>query len=387
LKYLGKGVVVKRFMGTFRILTMCALVGGAVGILPFEAGASTPTNGKIAFNRYDVTADVGTAFTIDPDGSQEAMVGSNGDVRCGTWSPDSSKLLCSIFLPTGWPRPATANPDGTGFTVLDAYPGRALFLNPQAWSRDGSRILLSVSNNPDPANDGLYTVRASDGGDLTLVTPTPVTDPPTTDFAMGYSFDGSRILFNRVSDTDQNALYSVGANGTGLVRLSPPRLSVFDPEFFDSVSADWAPDDAKVTFAATWKGAPGRQSSLFVVDADGSGLRQLIPSGLGATSAQWSPDGRLIAFSTKRVRGTPPPQVWVVHPDGSGLTELTYSTNGSISLAPVWSPNGTKLVIVRELKAGHSVWTVSVDGTGLAKLADIPPDALSSYDWGTAPPS
>jgi len=260
-------------------------------------------------------------------------------------------------------------------------------LNPQAWSRDGSQILLSVSDNPDPATDGLYTVRASDGGDLTLVTPTPVTDPPTTDFAMGYSFDGSRILFNRVSDTDQNALYSVRTDGTGLVRLSPPRLSVFDPEFFDSVAADWSPDDSKVTFAATWKAPPGRQSSLFVVNADGSGLSQLIPSGLGASSAQWSPDGRLIAFSTKRVKGTPPPQVWVVHPDGSGLTEITYSNNGSISLAPVWSPDGTKLVTVRELKTGHSVWTVGVDGTGLTKLAGIPADALSTYGWGTAPPS
>jgi Tol biopolymer transport system component len=64
-----------------------------------------------------------------------------------------------------------------------------------------------------------------------------------------------------------------------------------------------------------------------------------------------------------------------------------YSNNGSISLAPVWSPDGTELVMVRELKTGHSVWTVGLDGTKLAKLADIPADAFTGYGWGTAPPS
>ena len=89
------------------------------------AGATTTVaNGKISFNRIDLSLDTSSAFTINPDGSQEAKVQSEGDVGCREWSPDSSKLLCGIFLPTGWPRPATANPDGSGFTVLDGYPNQ-----------------------------------------------------------------------------------------------------------------------------------------------------------------------------------------------------------------------------------------------------------------------
>jgi hypothetical protein len=39
-------------------------------------------------------------------------------------------------------------------------------------------------------------------------------------------------------------------------------------------------------------------TALFVVNADGTGLRQITPTALGAYSAQWSPDGHLIAFSS-----------------------------------------------------------------------------------------
>jgi hypothetical protein len=84
----------------------------------------------------------------------------------------------------------------------------------------------------------------------------------------------------------------------------------------------------------------------FVVNADGTDLRQITPSGLGAISAQWSPNGDLIAFTS--CASSPrtcfrtqaeqfdlggSPHAWVVRPDGTGLREVT-----PLSLTPVWSP-------------------------------------------------
>ncbi len=365
----------------FSILAMSALIVGTVTALTPGAGATAITNGKISFNRIDVSLDSSSAFTINPDGSQESQVQSEGDVGCREWSPDSSKLLCGIFLPTGWPRPATADPDGSDFTVLDGYPNQPLFLAAQYWSPDAARILLSVSNSSDPTANGLYTVRSSDGGNLKRVTTTPDT---YTDFPFGYSPDGSRILFNRVSDFFPHALYSVNPDGTGLLRLSPPELSVVDNESYDVISADWSPDGSQVTFAAKWRSGHGRGTALYIVNADGTGLRQITPSGLGAESAQWSPDGRQIAFSSNRRAN---PQVWVVHPDGSGLKGVTSGADGSTSTFPVWSPDSAKLLFERVNRSANALWTVNTDGTELSKLADIPLGTTTNYGWGTAPPS
>jgi Tol biopolymer transport system component len=362
------------------------LVLGVVGLLGFggPAGASSaPTNGKIAFSRGDVVTDTSRGFTINPDGTGENQVGVGvHDVNCGDWSPDSSKLLCQDFVDVEGARPAIANPDGSGFTVLDAYPGVQQNLNCSAWSPNGARLLCGSGEDDNPADDGLRTVRASDGGGQVQITSTPI---GSEDFPFGYTPDGSRILFNRVSDTTNHILYAVNPDGSGLVRLSPPTLSVVDLDNFDSVSADWSPTATQVTFAARWKLSTGngRQWALFVVNADGSALRQITPSGLGAISAQWSPDGQLIAFTSKARADQ---QVWVVHPNGTGLSQLTYPTNGSRALAPIWSPDGTKLLFQQATLLGdQALWTINIDGTGLSKVAAIPgPDG---YSWGSAPTS
>jgi Tol biopolymer transport system component len=56
---------------------------------------------------------------------------------------------------------------------------------------------------------------------------------------------------------------------------------VIDLGFFDRVGADWSPDGSQVAFAAF----SHRHLGLFVVNADGTRLRQITPPGLGAVSA------------------------------------------------------------------------------------------------------
>jgi len=134
-----------------------------------------------------------------------------------------------------------------------------------------------------------------------------------------------------------------------------------------------------VTFAARDLSRRGSPRALYVVGADATDLRQITPPGVGARSAQWSPNGRLIAFTN--CCGAP--QVWLVHPDGSGLREVTVPTSGSSSLTPVWSPDGTKLLFQRIDRAGSvDLLTMNADGTGVLKVIDLP--GLASYAWGTA---
>jgi Tol biopolymer transport system component len=362
------------------VLAFFVLVGAAAG------ATGSATNGKIAYG-------FGDAFTINPDGTQMDQIGVPGSTACTTWSPDSSKLLCNVFGNSG-PQPATANPDGSEFTYLNQHLPLDLFC--LYWSPpDGSRVLCHSEGIANPSDAGLYTIRSSDGGGLVRVT---TSLPGGFDDAYGYSPNGLRILYAQFDANGHGTLFSVKPDGSDPIQLSPSALSVIDLSFFDQVGADWSPDGSQVAFAAF--SPRGRFSSgLFVVNADGTGLRQVTPKGIGALSAQWSPNGAMIAFtSCSSLPGNCGiPQAWVVRPDGKGLRQVTPSTN-SMFLAPVWSPDSTKLLLnqltgqtprdfLQVLFQGNnppaSLWTIGADGSALSKLADTV--GLSSYEWGSAP--
>src|SRR6266508_3807609 len=364
-----KGAPMRKLIALGLVASLAALA--ALATLPAGATVSG-TNGKIVFGQIDPNYGV----TIDPDGSDPHQIGPVGSTTCTIWSPDSSKVLCNLLSAEGSPQPATANPDGSGFTLLN--PNLPLFcLN---WSPDGTRLLCTTVEEANPAEKGLYTVRSSDAGDLVRVTATP---PGGFDDGYGYSPDGSRILFARFDSNDHGTLFSVRPDGSDPVQLSPPALSVIDLGFFDRVGADWAPDSSRVAFAAFDQSS--RRTGLFVVNADGSGLRLVTPSGVGALSAQWSPNGALIAFtSCISARNCRIPQAWVVHPDGTGLRQVTPPVSGAIFWTPVWSPESTKLLLNSlDRNDQTSLWTVNTDGSELSKLTDTV--SLAQLAWGSAP--
>jgi Tol biopolymer transport system component len=246
----------------------------------------------------------------------------------------------------------------------------------------------------NPADAGLYTARSSNAGDLVRVSTTP---PGGFDIGYGYSPNGSRILYARFDSHGQHGtLLSVKTDGSHPIRLSPRRLWVIDLGFFDRVGADWSPNGSRVTFAAFSPTAPqSLAAGLFVVRADGTGLRRITPKGLGALSAQWSPNGALIAFTGCKLMKTScgNPQAWTVHPNGSGLRRVTTRADGGEFWTPTWSPNSRKLLVNNSNQGGQcgsrphargcSLWTVNTNGSGLFKLETTP--HFSLYEWGTAP--
>jgi hypothetical protein len=99
------------FRGRVSLVALLAIVLVALAALP--AGATVPgTNGKIVFGQVFPNYGV----TIDPDGSDPHQIGPVDSTTRNTWSPDSSKVLCNLWSEEGG-QPATANPDGSGFTL------------------------------------------------------------------------------------------------------------------------------------------------------------------------------------------------------------------------------------------------------------------------------
>jgi Tol biopolymer transport system component len=136
---------------------------------------------------------------------------------------------------------------------------------------------------------------------------------------------------------------------------------------------------------------------MFVVNVNGTGLKQITPAGLDfSSSGDWSPQGNEIVFSqhlTPDVHSS----IWVVHSDGSGLHEINVqpaSACGGANADPaaqgcnhtMWSPDGTKIAFVRSHLniVDGEVYTVNLDGTGLTQITHT--TMVDSVDWGTGLP-
>jgi TolB protein len=157
-----------------------------------------------------------------------------------------------------------------------------------------------------------------------------------------WSPDGRRLAF--VRGGAQPAVYLVQADGSGLRRLTT------------GASPAWSPDGTRLVFSRR----VGRGVDLYVIRADGRGLRRLTRTTATESEPEWSPDGRLIACV--RTAGAGSAHLYVLRPGGGGVRRV--STGSVEDSSPTWSPDSRQLAFVRDEESlGVSrVFLTTVDG-------------------------
>jgi Tol biopolymer transport system component len=150
----------------------------AIAALPASAKVCC-SKGRIVVGRFDPAVNDFHIFSVNADGTNDVQL-LPGIAECPRWSPDGEKIQICVFDPKGLLRPATLNPDGSDFRLLD-NPDPSLNLWCWAWSSrgrlawdswdDGKRLVFSLHLSSTNRQD-IYTARA-DGTDLRRVTNTP----------------------------------------------------------------------------------------------------------------------------------------------------------------------------------------------------------------------
>jgi Tol biopolymer transport system component len=139
-----------------------------------------------------------------------------------------------------------------------------------------------------------------------------------------------------------------------------------------------------VSFTVTCSGpAPSRIAfnsnarslqAIFIVNPDGTGLTNLTPSGAFDINPVWSPDGSKILFGTDQ-------DLYIMNGDGSARTKLV---DGEGIFTFRWSRDGTRIAFVRERPEGEDIfvdlWVMNSDGTGQLQVAQNATDPTWSPD-------
>jgi TolB protein len=203
--------------------------------------------------------------------------------------------------------------------------------------------------------------------------PTANSSPSSLSGQIAFAHDGT-------FDQKHEQIYLERADGSNVRRLVHSDASDIDPAL--------SPDSSRLVFTRHVDATPDR---IFMVDVDGSGLTQLVPSncpdvcGDAVEGSGWSPDGRTLAFTRAIFHGrsTDPTNIelWLMNTHGSAARRLTHESVKSVGGQPgaqdgfaSWSPDGKRIVFTHweHARPGSldqfAVDTIKPDGTDVRQV-------------------
>lgn len=189
-------------------------------------------------------------------------------------------------------------------------------------------------------------------------------------FAM-WSPDRSRIAFGSQvpAGFDPWHLWVMNADGSGMRQVASNIVA--------KSNRTWTRDGRHIVYTGRIDG----DMEIFRVEVDTRRVTRLTTSPGDDRDPSLSPDGREIAFSSKRDGNE---EIYVMRADGSGVRRLT--TSAGPDLSPAWSGDGRAIAFTSRRDTLQSVYVMSPDGSNVRRLttgSHVTRDALLWSPDGT----
>ena len=355
--------------------------------IAFSSDRNTPY--RTARNRWEQQHLI-DIYVIRPDGSGLRRI-TNSDGACGSpkWSRDGKQLVAYCMTgqdsfdnrpsnPTGKSHLVTIDmangkmtdlPETPGVKMAPAFVGndvgyvRKDAASPGIFYASGKAGPSGIVRSPSWSADGSRVVYHKILGNLRLNGKKIWSRDPDFEFRLASEVP----TFNRTGDqylASQNVkgfwvLNAVDAK-TGQERL------IYRKERASAMGGDWSPNGDSVVFGlGIFLTSRDMGAQVAMVNADGTGFRQLTSGANNNAFPSFSPDGKQIVYRTHG-------------PEGMGLRVMNLADNSIRNLTSAydnfaqWSPRGDLILFSRQVDLAFQLFTIHPDGTGLRQITNAP---------------
>jgi Tol biopolymer transport system component len=277
-----------------------------------------------------VCSAVAVAVVLPAGIAHASFPGSNGRLALGVNLSDDARSIVSI------------NPDGTGKRCLaNCSPSSPASADEPQWTPDG-RWLRFLSNSS-------LAVMAADGSRQRLV-PTRYVPQEMVLYPSAVSPDGRDVVFHRPLVTGSRTIWRAALDGTGERPLGK------------GLFPKWSPDGRLIAYLGV--------DGVWVANAQtGELVRRVIKGAKNAQVLDWAPNGRKLLWSDGRN-----PRLWIASVDGKRPPRpIEAPPSRLVKERAVWSPDGRQIAFGTRRYRGngymfYTVWTMSSEGTNLKRI-------------------
>jgi TolB protein len=258
--------------------------------------------------RYEWELDSSGFWLINVDGTEMRRILSNG-LGEPDWSPDGEWVAFEAGAQIYKIHFTGTMFDPTTLTQL-TFEGRNFY---PSWSPDGEWIAFD-SDAESPNGMNFIWKMKTDGSQKRRIAYEPAMGEIRTPC---WSPDGKKIVHIRYIGISSPEIFVMDTNGTNSIRLTFNNSDDRNPKY--------SPDGTKIAFLSQRR-AGEDLVHLWVMNADGSGLRQLTNEGVGEAFS-WSPDSKEIVYLSYRFtdfsykNGT----LWIINIETGAKRQLTFN--------------------------------------------------------------
>jgi TolB protein len=265
--------------------------------------------------------------SVSPHGDAIAFVSNrDGNYDVYITTPDGAEV-----------RRITNNPatESAPFWALD---GRVVF---SVWANGVSTVYAASSRSPEP----------------TIIGTTPGRQPTI-------SPDGKKLIYS-AGQYPSMQIEEASLDGQNVRQINKTPAA--------QVNAVYSPDQKQVAFA---RSDSTRQLQVFLMNADGTGERQVTRFAAEEGSPQWpawSPDGSKLAIQSGKYNRNAPAEntahIWVIDVKTGATTKLNAHTTPYLDETPSWFPDGNRIAFQSNRSGRMEIWIMNADGTGAKQVS------------------
>lgn len=177
-----------------------------------------------------------------------------------------------------------------------------------------------------------------------------------------------------LSQTNQNIAFQSYRNNTSsicLISSDGTNLRCLTDHKGNDAQPAWSPDGKMIAFTSDREG----NEEIFVMKLGESQAQRItIRPDFIDREPSWSPDGKMIAFESTNDGLGYYYNIYTMKHDGSDIQSLIIGSY--IHLSPEWSPDGKTIVFASSRTGRLEIYALEVDGPNIQQL---------TYDGGTEP--